>query len=64
LSQQTLPVPAALSPMRPRIYRTNTMMGGNTNLSSSPFDIVSTAAVSHQQNPGYHFQHFQHFGKC
>ncbi|PFH52502.1 hypothetical protein AMATHDRAFT_2218 [Amanita thiersii Skay4041] len=43
---QPISVPAALSPMRPRIYRSATAAEAGTSLSSSPPDMISTAAAS------------------
>ena len=42
----TVPVPAALSPMRPRTYHTAATAGGEVSLSSTPPDMISTAAAS------------------
>ncbi|KAF8630583.1 hypothetical protein AX17_005395 [Amanita inopinata Kibby_2008] len=44
-SRPTQPVPAAVSPMRPRTYH-RTTTEGTTSLSSSPPDMISTAAES------------------
>lgn len=42
----TVPVPAALSPMRPRTYHTAATATGEISLSSTPPDMLSTAAAS------------------
>ena len=42
----TVPVPAALSPMRPRTYHTTATAAGEGSLSSTPPDMLSTAAPS------------------